>query len=49
MATEGDVTLATQHDGRVVGLLEPTGRDVVFAVGTSAEVVRKTLEPIVED
>ncbi|MXY71833.1 MAG: hypothetical protein F4Y97_02205 [Dehalococcoidia bacterium] len=49
VATEGDLTLATQDDGRVVGLLEPTGRDVVFAVGTSAEVVRKTLAPIVED
>ncbi|MXY35457.1 MAG: hypothetical protein F4052_06405 [Dehalococcoidia bacterium] len=48
VATEGDLTLATQDDGRVVGLLEPTGRDVVFAVGTSAEVVRKTLAPIVE-
>lgn len=49
VATEGDVTLATQDDGRVVGLLEPTGRDVVFAVGTSAEVVQRTLAPIVED
>lgn len=49
VATEGDVTLATQDDGRVVGLLEPVGRDVVFAIGTSAEVVRKTLAPLLED
>lgn len=48
VAVEGDVTLATQDDGRVVALLEPVGRDVVFAIGTSAEVVRKTLAPLVE-
>ena len=48
VATEGELTLATQDDGRVVALLKPEGRDVIFAIGTSAEVVRKTLAPLLE-
>ena len=34
----GELTLATQENGTVIALLEPVGRDVVFAIGTSAEV-----------
>lgn len=48
VVTESDLTLATQDDGRVVALLDPVGRDVIFAIGTSAEVVRKTLAPLME-
>ena len=47
VAAEGDLTLATQDDGRVVALLEPAGRDVLFAIGTSAEAVRAALAPLV--
>jgi len=49
VVAEGELTLATQDDGRVVALLEPVGRDVIFAIGTSAAVVRKTLAPLLED
>ncbi len=45
---DGVVTLATQADGRVTALLEPVGRDVIFAIGTNAEVVRAAVEPLVE-
>lgn len=45
---EGDVTLATRSDGKVVGLPEPVGRDVIFAIGTSADVTRAALEPLVK-
>ncbi len=48
VATEGDLTLATQDDGRVVALLEPAGRDVIFAIGTSAEAAQKALAPLLE-
>ena len=45
---EGDLTLATRPDGKVVGLAEPVGRDVIFAIGTSADVTRAALEPLVK-
>ena len=45
---DGVVTLATQADGRVTALLEPVGRDVIFAIGTNAEVARAAVEPLVE-
>ena len=44
---EGVVTLATRPDGNVVALLEPVGRDVIFAIGTNAEVARAAVEPLV--
>ena len=44
---EDGLTLATRPDGNVVALIEPVGRDVIFAIGTSAEVVRAALEPLV--
>ena len=45
---DGVVTLATQADGRVTALLEPVGRDVIFAIGTNAEVARAAVEPLVK-
>ena len=45
---EGGLTLATRPDGKVVGLPEPVGRDVIFAIGTSADVTRAALEPLVK-
>ena len=44
---EGGLTLATRPDGNVVGLVEPVGRDVIFAIGSSAEVVRAALGVLV--
>ena len=46
---EGGLTLATQVNGSVTALLEPVGRDVIFAIGTSAEVARAAVEPLLED
>ena len=48
VAEEDGLTLATRPDGKVVALLEPVGRDVIFAIGTSAEVARAALEPLLE-
>ena len=48
VAEEDGFTLATRLDGKVVALLEPVGRDVIFAIGTSAEVVRAAVGPLVE-
>ncbi len=45
---EDGLVLATRPDGKVVALLEPVGRDVIFAIGTSAEVARAALEPLVK-
>ena len=45
---EDGLVLATRPDGKVVGLLEPVGRDVIFAVGTSADVTRAALETLVK-
>ena len=47
VAEEDGVTLATRPDGKVVALIEPVGRDVIFAIGTSAEVARAALAPLV--
>ncbi len=47
VVVEGVVTLATRPDGNVVALLEPVGRDVIFAIGTNAEVARAAVEPLV--
>lgn len=45
---EDGFLLATRPDGKVVGFPEPVGRDVVFAIGTSADVTRAALEPLVK-
>ena len=45
---EGALTLATGENGNVTVLLEPVGRDVIFAIGTNAEVARAAVEPLVE-
>ncbi|MXZ88167.1 MAG: hypothetical protein F4Z07_04855 [Dehalococcoidia bacterium] len=47
VAEEGDLLLARRADGNVVALLEPVGRDVLFAIGTSADVARAALEAVV--
>ena len=44
----GDLTIATRDDGAVIVLLEPAGREVVFAIGTSAEVALAALEPLLK-
>jgi len=44
---DGAVTLATKGNGNVTAMLEPVGRDVIFAIGTSAEVARAAVEPLV--
>ncbi len=45
---EDGFVLATRPDGKVVGLPEPVGRDVIFAIGTSADVTRAALDPLVK-
>ena len=46
---EGDgLTLATQKNGNVTALLKPVGREVVFVIGTSAEVALAALEPLLK-
>ena len=44
---EGILTLATGENGVTV-LLEPVGRDVIFAIGSNAEVARAAVEPLLE-
>ena len=44
---DGVVTLATQENGNVTALLAPIGREVIFAIGANAEVVRAVVEPLV--
>jgi len=44
---EGPYTLVTRDDGFVVARLDPVGRTVFFAIGTSAEVARAAVEPLV--
>ena len=44
----GELTLATQENGTVIVLVEPAGREVVFAIGTSAEVALAALEPLLK-
>ena len=48
VAEEDGFTLATRPDGKVVALLDPVGRDVIFVIATSAEVARAALEPLVK-
>ena len=45
---EGPYTFVTRDDGHVVARIAPIGRTVFFAIGTSAELVRAALEPLVE-
>ncbi len=44
---EGPYMLVTRDDELVVGRFDPGGRTVFFVIGTSAEVVRAALEPLV--
>ncbi|MCY4392666.1 MAG: hypothetical protein OXE43_11540 [Chloroflexi bacterium] len=44
---DGAITIATKENGNVTAMLEPVGRDVIFAIGTSAEVARAAVEPLV--
>ena len=44
---EGVLTLAT-GENTVTVLLEPVGRDVIFAIGSNAEVARAAVEPLLE-
>ncbi|MDE2933682.1 MAG: hypothetical protein OXS47_07415 [Chloroflexota bacterium] len=46
-AIEDSYTFVTRGDGFVVAHLEPVGRTVFFAIGTSAEAARAALEPLV--
>ena len=46
-SVEAPYAFATREDGFVVARLEPVGRTVFFAIGTSAEVARAALEPLV--
>ena len=48
VAEDGAVTLATQANGNVTALIEPIGRDVIFAIGANAEVARAVVEPLAE-
>ncbi|MCY3645380.1 MAG: hypothetical protein OXH07_00195 [Chloroflexi bacterium] len=45
---DGGVTLATQGNGNVTALLDPIGREVIFAIGANAEVARAVIEPLVK-
>lgn len=45
---EDGFVLVKRPDGKVVGLPEPVGRDVIFAIGTSADVTRAALETLVK-
>ena len=47
VAVEDPYTFVTRDDGFVVARLKPVGRTVFFAIGTSAEVARAALEPLV--
>ena len=45
---EEPYTFVTRDDGYVVARIAPVGRTVFFAIGTSAEVARAALAPLVE-
>ena len=45
-SVEDSYTFATREDGFVVARIEPVGRTVFFAIGTSAEVARAALAPL---
>ena len=47
VVVEGPYMFVTREDGHVVARIAPVGRTVIFAIGTSAEVVRAALEPLV--
>lgn len=47
VAVEDPYTFVTREDGFVVARIEPVDRTVFFAIGTSAEVARAALEPLV--
>ncbi len=47
VAVEDPYTFVTREDGFVVARIAPVGRTVFFAIGTSAEVARAALEPLV--
>jgi len=47
VAVEDPYTFVTREDGFVVARLEPVGHTVFFAIGTSAEIARAALEPLV--
>ena len=42
------VTLATQANGNVTALVDPVGREVIFVIGTNAEVARAAIEPLAD-
>ncbi len=44
--TAGALTLATRDDGMTVALAEPLGRDVLFAIGSNADIARAALEAL---
>lgn len=44
--TEGALTLATRADGVTVALAAPTGRDILFAIGSNAAIARAALEAL---
>ena len=48
VAADSPYTFVTRDDGYVVARIAPVGRTVFFAIGTSAEVARAALEPLVE-
>ncbi|MCY4392370.1 MAG: hypothetical protein OXE43_09995 [Chloroflexi bacterium] len=48
VAADSTYTLVTRDDGYVVARIAPVGRTVFFAIGTSAEVARAALAPLVE-
>lgn len=48
VVADGVVTLAEQDNGNATALLEPSGREVIFAIGANAEVARAVVEPLGE-
>lgn len=44
--TEGALTLATRADGVTVALAEPSGHDILFAIGSNAAIARAALEAL---
>ncbi len=45
---EPDFTLARQENGNVIAHIEPLGREVLFAIGSTEAVVRAVLTPLLE-
>lgn len=44
--TEGALTLAMRADGMTVALAAPSGRDILFAIGSNAAIARAALEAL---